>query len=609
MLVVLIALVHLPVTSLGLALHRAATESQLTEDAEGHLSPAAKKPHILFILVDDLGWAEAGFNRPKDMVGYPTPAMDKLADNGVILRRHYVHKFCSPTRSSIQTGRAPIHVNVQNALGTSHNEADMSGGFAGIPPKMTGMADVLRGAGYKTHLVGKWDAGWTTPAQLPAGKGYDTSLTYFSHETDCWTHEVNSEDCGERFDLWEHNESIAYPGQPAVDYHNSPECNYNNQTVGSKCTYTDALFEERVKILLQAHDKSTPMFLFWATHAVHGPYQPPQESTDKAREIKLSMPDGYRKYLDTRTDYYGSLQFMDDSIGRVTQVLMETGMWEDTLIVFSSDNGAVLGFDNRPIKGVKFSNWEGGIRVCTFVAGGFVPKAQRGSRLNGLIGGEDWYATFAELGGVDPYDNNAKAAGLPPVDSISAWSYISGASQESARTDLAVGTALGGYTAVARRRGEPMVGAWLQADGDSIYKVVLGEAAGDQAECNLYTGPDNNEKVDGMLISSRSAASVTSGVATDEDYSEIDENCFSQTMTCGSTADTGCLFDVANDPAENNNLAQLNPGIFNAIMDKIILKQKHVYAPDRGRPDLAACNASDSSFFNHLGPYVSLVNS
>ena len=112
--------------------------------------------------VDDLGYAELGYHRAAvnhTTREVQTPKIDALVASGVRLERHYVHKFCSPTRSAIQSGRAPIHVNVINADPTVHNPQDPVGGYAGIPRNMTGMAAVLRRGGYATHFVGKWDAG------------------------------------------------------------------------------------------------------------------------------------------------------------------------------------------------------------------------------------------------------------------------------------------------------------------------------------------------------------------------------------------------------------------------------------------------------------------
>ena len=111
--------------------------------------------------------------------------MMELLKEGVELDNMHAFKFCAPTRSSIQSGRNPIHVNVQNYQPVVWDSADPQrdnvSGYAGIPTKMTGMSAVLKGVGYATHYAGKWDCGMATEAHTPKGRGYDTSLFYFHH--------------------------------------------------------------------------------------------------------------------------------------------------------------------------------------------------------------------------------------------------------------------------------------------------------------------------------------------------------------------------------------------------------------------------------------------
>lgn len=110
-----------------------------------------------------------------------TPIIDGLVQEGIKLDRHYVHKFCSPTRCAIQSGRAPIHVNAINAAPTVSNPLDPDAGYAGIARNMTGIAEVMKRGGYKTHFAGKWDVGMATGEHTPVGRGYDTTLHYYDH--------------------------------------------------------------------------------------------------------------------------------------------------------------------------------------------------------------------------------------------------------------------------------------------------------------------------------------------------------------------------------------------------------------------------------------------
>ena len=139
----------------------------------------AAKPHIFMVIVDDFGWATAGWHRAAPTPEVVTPTMDALVKEGVELNRHYVHMMCTPSRSSFYSGRLPIHVLTKLSSPCDHNGA--------IPRNMTGVAAQLKRGGYATHHVGKWDAGMATPHHTPHGRGYDTSLNYFGHGNWMWS--------------------------------------------------------------------------------------------------------------------------------------------------------------------------------------------------------------------------------------------------------------------------------------------------------------------------------------------------------------------------------------------------------------------------------------
>ena len=161
-------------------------------NGERFVQPAAgAKPHIVMILVDDWGWANVGYHRQTPTKEVQTPNFDSLCKQGIELDQHYAYKFCSPSRSSLMSGRLPIHVNILNASPDIHNPEDPVSGFAAIPRNMTGMASKLKSAGYATHHVGKWDAGMATPDHTPTGRGFDTTFGYFHHDNDYYTEKVS----------------------------------------------------------------------------------------------------------------------------------------------------------------------------------------------------------------------------------------------------------------------------------------------------------------------------------------------------------------------------------------------------------------------------------
>eukprot|EP00966_Prymnesium_polylepis_P151391 3498237-Prymnesium_polylepis.1 len=165
---------------------------------------AAAQPHILLVLLDDYGWANAGWHRNYTAPGgafvpptaeVATPHMDSLVAAGIELDRAYAYKYCSPSRSALQSGRDPYHVNVLNADMSIVNRSDPESGFAGIPRSMTGIATKLATAGYATAMFGKWDVGGAVAEQTPRGRGYERALSYFHHLNDEWSTTVWQRAC------------------------------------------------------------------------------------------------------------------------------------------------------------------------------------------------------------------------------------------------------------------------------------------------------------------------------------------------------------------------------------------------------------------------------
>ena len=216
-------------------------------------SALAKKPHIVFLMVDDWGWADVGYHRNDNSNEIVTPNIDNLVKEGLQLDQHYVYKVCSPTRSSFLSGRLPIHVHLGGTNKTVYNPKDPVSGFDGIPRNMTGIGIKMKEGGYATHMVGKWDAGMATPDHTPQGRGFDSSLNYFYHANDFFT-EHGGGPCNKTpmVDLW------------ATD---KPASSLNG--TGPDGGYEEGLFKEQILQIIQNHDSSTPLFLYYAAHIVH----------------------------------------------------------------------------------------------------------------------------------------------------------------------------------------------------------------------------------------------------------------------------------------------------------------------------------------------------
>lgn len=482
------------------------------------------KPHIVFMLVDDWGWANAGYHRITPTPEVVTPNIDRLVKEGLELNHHYVFKLCSPSRCSLLTGRLPIHVNDDNKINPSnYNPKDSVSGFQGIPRNMTVIAEKLKKAGYATHQVGKWDAGMATATHIPNGRGFDSSLCYFHHDNDFFNETAGKCGSDRIVDLW--GTKI-----PATEL---------NSTGPDK--YEEGLFKQQLVNIVMKHNASQPLFLYYASHVPHDPYQVPDSYFDR-----FSFIDNYYRRI-----YHAMVAYLDDVVGALTDALQQKGLWDNLLFVASSDNGGPIssgkGANNYPLKGGKATDWQGGVRVNAFVTGGSLPQSMRGQRTDGYIHIADWYATFCSLAGVDPTDKKAALANLPSIDSLNVWPLISGQNATSPRVDI------------------PLSNMSL-ISGD--YKIITGSVhhAG-------WTGPHFPNGSNGV------------------DAVEY----------CG---EEGCLYNIKEDPLEHTNLATKLPDVLKDIRSKLEKYLATRFNPDRGSEWQGACDAAINKYGYFWGPFA-----
>ena len=594
----------------------------------------ATPTHIVAILADDFGWSDAGWHsHSSDVV---TPHMNALISSGINLQRNYVHKYCSPTRSAIQSGRHPMHVNVMNINPNYYNPNDPISGYSGIPRNMTGLGALMKRGNYRTVFAGKWDAGMATMQHTPRGRGYDESLHYFHHMNDYWMQfyvgnvgpagGINGGSaavrCGPNVssypsnlpapvDLWLNQNGIEGPAiglngsakcaaEPPANKHvpGAPEintCPENDD--GSSCPpypgfpgkqvdgckYEDELFLDFVLNAINNHNTSdveTPLFLFWSPHIAHTPLQVPKLYLDKFAYVT-----DWR-----RRRYLAMVNYLDDGIGKVVAALKLKGMYNDTLITFSADNGGPVygngtsGGSNWPLKGGKASNWEGGIRVNGFVSGGILPTTVRGTESHGLVTPWDWWKTFAEVGEIqDTTDHTAKAAGLPPVDGVSQWSYWSGKHSTPPRTELAVATCsteLKFDLWCTNPNGTTVVGGVIVDEGvDGIWKLIKQPTLA----MSGWQGPSWPNSTTTHFI----------------DYKDT---------SCGGT--NGCLYQIDVDPTEHHNVANQLNNRERIVRMTTLLKTMNAttFSPDRGTgPDFElSCGVAHKRWKNFWGPFVDL---
>ena len=504
--------------------------------------------------------------------------MDALVRDGIQLTSFYAFKYCSPSRSAFHSGRNPIHVNVVNGQTTLHNPADPVSGFSGIPKNMTTIAEKLVAAGYRAHAVGKWDVGMATFRHTPAGRGFESWLGYFGHCNDYWT-EIDK--CGmqtcpsgaatdpenpgttDMVDMWQQSNFGAVSG-PASKLNNSQTCSQKNQM--ASCHFEDDVFHEQVIRVITQHAAdsssggggsggSSPLFLYWAAHACHGPREVPQATYDMFE----FMPDQQARM------YAALAHYLDGMVGNVVSELRQQQMWDDTLMVFSSDNGGDSAANNWPLRGAKFSNWEGGIHVPAFVSGGWLPPARRGIKVGGLACLWDLYATFGHLAGLSAAeavaDPVAAAASLPAIDSIDQWDWWSGQTATSPRAELPIGYAVGSSHGAGNAFLTTGVEALIRADGMKL--ILTPGGPGYQLDEAIWTGPSYPNTSSNM-------------------------SAWTTTMDC----ETGCLYNLTEDPTEHVDLSASLPAIVASMKERIEALNRTTFSPRRGEASPLGCEVA-----------------
>eukprot|EP00448_Togula_jolla_P039179 CAMPEP_0170621492 /NCGR_PEP_ID=MMETSP0224-20130122/28627_1 /TAXON_ID=285029 /ORGANISM="Togula jolla, Strain CCCM 725" /LENGTH=601 /DNA_ID=CAMNT_0010947749 /DNA_START=45 /DNA_END=1850 /DNA_ORIENTATION=- len=547
-----------------------------TSHLDGNASSEERRqtPHIIFILVDDLGWADVGFHLKEPNPEVVTPTIDRLAKGGIRLQRHYVHHSCQQTRVSVQSGRLPVHVKW-------HNDP-WHAALGGMPTKMTGMGEKLRDAGYSTHFVGKWDIGMATHAHLPRSRGYSTSLGYFEKSNSQWGSKcIQCDVCGEDAnitDLWDTD-------GPVTDV--------------DETEYQEFKFEKRINDIIWQHDKSNPLFLFYAPHVAHCPLQVPKEYLDKfafmstvndsqtescstaghnVKGINTKPGEPQPEQWNCRRQYRASVNLLDDILASIVQTLKKRSMWRKTLFVFTSDNGGPpnSGGTNFPLRGGKEMMWEGGIRAAAFVSGGFVPEEQRGKTLGGIMHITDWYSTLSHLAGANPHDTRAEMAGLPPIDSLNHWDWLSGKVMD----------------AECPRQELPVTDSVLINGPWKFMRGVFAHGGWQGINSTNNTTPDRGT-LSGVLLGR------TDGTAHG-----------SQLIDCGSE---GCLFNVHDDWTEHTEVREQHPEVAKNMARRLDQLAIGFYdnseapeldsCPEGLSTSQCACWMATNFYGGHLGPF------
>jgi len=324
-------------------------------------APAGRRPNIVFILIDDMGWRDVGFMGSKF---YLTPNIDRLASQGMVFTRAYANgPNCAPTRACLMSGQyTPRHgvytVGTSERGQASRRKLIPTKNTTTLNPKIVTLAESLKSAGYVTAMMGKWHLGGDAET-CPEAQGFDVN--------------VGGTAAGNPSSYFSPYRNPKLPDGPKGEY------------------LTDRLTDEAIKFLDAQRDSAKPFFLYLPEYAVHTPLQ---AKADKTEKYKSRPADGGQQ----NPTYAAMIESTDDGIGRILGRLDELKLAENTLVIFFSDNGGVGGItSNAPLRGAKGMLYEGGIREPMIVR--WPGKVKPGSRCGQAVIGIDFYPTFLEVAG------------------------------------------------------------------------------------------------------------------------------------------------------------------------------------------------------------------
>lgn len=396
----------------------------------------AKKPNIVFILADDLGWGDVGFHGSE----IQTPHIDQLAREGVELTRYYTAPICSPTRAGLMTGRYPNRVGIRETTIPPWSDFGLDTSEQLLP-------QMLAEAGYKNRaIIGKWHLGHATLQYHPMRRGFTHFYGHLNGAIDYFTHKREGE-----VD-WQN------------DYGPSKDKGYS----------TNLLTAEAVKCIGQYAKDDAPFLLYVAYNAPHGPLQAPEEDLkkcgfDPSKPRYKSNPDSEDGGSDlghgntAKQTYAAMVTCLDRGIGEILRALKDQKIDNNTLVIFHSDNGAAGNgavASNGGLRGYKLDEWEGGVKspaVIRWPAAGLTG----GTKIDQVMGYVDLFPTLKEIAGV-------KSAPVNPFDGVSMWPVLSGKTKKIDREFyLGHGAIIKGDWKLILDKGIPK----MKMNGDVLFNI------------------------------------------------------------------------------------------------------------------------------------------
>ncbi len=350
-----------------------------------------QRPNVLFILVDDLGWSDVGYNGRTWV--YETPHIDQLARQGMVLTDFYsAGPVCSPTRASIMTGKAPARIGLTKWLYTPENDPPFVTHH--LPMEEFIVAEALREEGYSTGYFGKWHLGYKAE-HWAAHQGFETAKGGIDSP---------------------HAWKLAWPDRepPLPENHTrffSPYHMTHLENGPDGEFLTERLTNETIAFIEQHRGGSKsgkPFFAFLSFHTVHTPLQPKPEKIEKYRKKIAALgldgkqeKDRGEKAFQNNAAYAGMVEHMDENVGRLLRRLDELDLRDSTIVIWTSDNGGKGSVtSNLPLRGMKHNLYEGGIRVPTIIR--WPDRIAANIRNATPLISTDFYPTILQLTGNAP---------------------------------------------------------------------------------------------------------------------------------------------------------------------------------------------------------------
>lgn len=489
------------------------------------------------MVADDLGWNDVGFHGSE----IKTPYIDNLAYEGVILNNYYVSPICTPTRGSLMTGRHPIHLGLQHYVISAPEPW-------GLPLNHTTMGQHFKRLGYATHIVGKWHLGFFKSDYLPTNRGFDSHFGYWTGKED-------------------YNNHLDFDVYKGLDFRRGME-------VVNVTGYSTEMYTEEAKKVIESHNTSQPLFLYLAYQAVHAgnandPIQAPAAYIDRFPYITNER----------RRKFAGVTAALDDSVGAVVRSLRKRGMLDNSIIVFTTDNGGPANnYDlnaacNFPLRGTKNTMWEGGVRGVGFVHSNLLQKHRYIS--NNLLHVSDWLPTLYSAAG-------GNVAELAVIDGIDMWKMLS-TDGAPTRNELLHNIDPDSHFSAIRV-------------GD--YKLVQGDISGGRNDmwypCNppkhvhISDGEDYHIAHNSIFETDYALRHIN---LTKSPHTPILIDCATPPVNYTTNCEprkAPCLFHIPTDPCEYNNIATNNPEIVQNLIRRIDEYASGAVKPVNKPPDKAA---------------------